>query len=66
MALHNLVLNLGILIGVLLGPLLAQVASVRVGLAASGLLMFAAGAMLWQFSAATHPGHAAQQPTVAD
>lgn len=66
MALHNLVLNLGILIGVLLGPLLAQVASVRVGLAASGLLMFASGAMLWQFSAATHPGHAAQQPTVAD
>ena len=61
MALHNLVLNLGILMGVLLGPLLAQVASVRVGLAASGLLMFASGALLWQFSITAQSGPAAQQ-----
>lgn len=61
MALHNLVLNLGILVGVLLGPLLAQVASVRMGLAASGLLMFAAGALLWQFSTTTQSNDTAHQ-----
>ena len=66
MALHNLVFNLGILVGVLLGPLLAQVASVRVDLAASGLLMFASGALLWQFSTTAQSGTAAQQTAVAE
>lgn len=66
MALHNLVLNLGILVGVLLGPLLAQVASVRMGLAASGLLMFAAGALLWQFSTTTQSNDAAHQTALVE
>lgn len=66
MALHNLVLNLGILVGVLLGPLLAQVASVRMGLAASGLLMFAAGALLWQFSTTTQSNDTAHQTALVE
>ena len=66
MALHNLVLNLGILMGVLLGPLLAQVASVRVGLAASGLLMFASGALLWKFSTTAQSDAAMQQTAGAE
>ena len=66
MALHNLVLNLGILVGVLLGPLLAQVASVRVGLAASGLLMLASGALLWQFSTTAQSDAAVPQAAGAE
>ncbi|OGO10065.1 MAG: hypothetical protein A2Y93_02685 [Chloroflexi bacterium RBG_13_68_17] len=47
MALHNLVLNLGILTGSLLGPALAQAVGLRTALLVDAGLRFLAGGLFW-------------------